>query len=67
MRIGGGVSTIRQYLVAGAVDEMHLAISPVLIGEAEPLFATINLHQLGFKVVRRIEGQGATHVKIQRA
>jgi len=49
VRIGGGVATIRQYLVAGAIDEMHLSTSPVLLGEGEHLFAGINLHELGFK------------------
>ena len=46
VRIGGGVSTIRQYLAAGKIDEMHLAMSPVLLGEGENLFAGMNLHQL---------------------
>jgi len=45
VRIGGGVATIRQYLLAGSIDEMHLALSPVLLGEGEHLFAGINLHQ----------------------
>src|SRR5215471_8212041 len=49
VRIGGGVATIRQYLVASVIDEMHLANSPVLLGEGEHLFAGINLHELGFK------------------
>ena len=39
MRIGGGASTVRQYLEAGLIDEMHLAVSPVLLGRGEPLFA----------------------------
>jgi len=48
VRIGGGVSVIRQYLTANHIDEMHLAISPVLLGEGEHLFSAINLHKLGF-------------------
>jgi len=66
VRIGGGASTIRQYLVAGHIDEMHLALSPVLMGEGEPLFAGINLHQLGFKVERTLAGEGATHLLLVR-
>src|SRR5215470_5956420 len=49
VRIGGGLSTIRQYLTAGLIDEMHLAISPVLLGEGEALLAGLNLPKLGFK------------------
>jgi len=61
VRIGGGVATIRQFLEAGHIDEMHLAISPVLLGEGEHLFHGINLHQLGFKPVRVVQGENATH------
>ena len=66
VRIGGGVATIRQYLAAGAIDEMHLAMSPVLLGEGENLFAGIDLHRLGFKVNRKVDGENATHVIITR-
>ena len=66
VRIGGGISVIRQYLVAGQVDEMQLAVSPVLMGEGEHLFQGINLHQLGFTPVRTVAGEHATHVLIQR-
>lgn len=57
VRIGGGVSTIRQYLAAGRIDEMHLAISPVLLGEGENLFAGMNWHELGFVVDRTVRGR----------
>jgi dihydrofolate reductase len=66
VRIGGGVSTIRQYLLAGAIDEMHLAVSPVLLGEGENLFAGIDLPRLGFKVEKSVAGQRATHVMIKK-
>jgi len=66
VRIGGGVSTIRQYLLAGQIDEMHLAMSPVLLGEGEPLFAGINLDQLGFRVDRTVAGENATHILIRK-
>jgi len=61
VRVGGGVATIRQYLAAGAIDEMHLALSPVLLGEGENLFAGINLDHLGFKIERTVAGENATH------
>lgn len=64
VRIGGGVATIRQYLVGSAIDEMHLAVSPVLLGEGEHLFAGIDLHRLGFKIERSVAGERATHVLI---
>jgi dihydrofolate reductase len=66
VRIGGGVATIRQYLMAGLIEEMHLAFSPVLLGDGEALFAGINLHALGFRVVQTVEGEGATHVVMVR-
>jgi dihydrofolate reductase len=66
VRIGGGVSVIRQYLIAGKIDEMHLALSPVLLGEGEHLFGGINLHQLGFEPVRTVAGENATHVVIEK-
>ena len=67
VRIGGGVSVLRQYLSAGKVDEVHLAVSPVLLGEGEHLFTGINLHQLGFTSVRTVAGENATHVFMKRA
>jgi dihydrofolate reductase len=66
VRIGGGVSVIRQYLNAAYIDEMHLAVSPVLLGEGEHLFAGINLHQLGFTPVKTVAGEKAVHVLIKR-
>ena len=66
VRIGGGVSTIRQYLVAGQIDEMHLAMSPMLMGEGEPLFAGINLQQLGFRVAQSVAGENANHILIEK-
>jgi dihydrofolate reductase len=66
VRIGGGVSVIRQYLAAGQIDEMHLAVSPVLLGEGEHLFSGINLPQLGFTPFRTVPGESATHVFIEK-
>lgn len=57
---------IRQYLAAGKMDEMHLAVSPVLLGEGEHLFSGINLHDLGFVVEKAVAGENATHVLIRK-
>jgi dihydrofolate reductase len=64
VRIGGGVSVIRQYLNLDRIDEMHLAVSPVLLGEGEHLFSGINLHKLGFAPVSTVYGENAVHVLI---
>jgi dihydrofolate reductase len=66
VRIGGGVATLRQYLAAGLVDEMHLAISPVVLGSGEALFAGIDLPALGYRVVERASGEAAMHVVLAR-
>jgi len=66
VRIGGGVAALRQFLLAGQIDEMHLAVSPVLLGEGEHLFSGINLHQLGLRVERSVAGENATHVFMKR-
>jgi len=66
VRIGGGVATIRQYLTAGLIDEMHLAMSPVLLGEGEHLFNGINLDQLGLTIDKTDHGENAVHVLIKR-
>ncbi len=67
IRIGGGPATIRQYLRAGLIDEMHLAISPVLLGSGEPLFRDLDLRQLGYVCKESVVGERATHVIIGRA
>jgi dihydrofolate reductase len=66
VRVGGGVSTIRQYLMADAIDEMHLALSPVLLGEGEHLFYGIDMHKLGFAPYKTVAGENATHVLIRK-
>jgi len=66
VRVGGGVATIRQYLSGGAIDEMHLALSPVLLGEGEHLFAGIDLHRLGFIMERMVAGERATHLLLRK-
>ena len=66
MRIGGGVSTIRQYLQAGLIDEMHLAISPVLLGSGESLLAGLDMPALGWRVTEREGTEQALHVVMAR-
>jgi len=66
IRIGGGVSTIRQYLQARLIDEMHLAISPVLLGRGESLFEGLDLRALGYDVKARVFTEAAMHLVIGR-
>ncbi len=66
VRIGGGAATIRQYLQAGLIDQMHLAYSPVYIGQGENLLSGIDLNGLGFKPVERVYGENAMHVLLRK-
>jgi len=66
VRLGGGVDTLRQYLRAQLVDEMHLAIAPVLLGSGENLFAGLDLPRLGYRTVERVATPGATHIVIRK-
>lgn len=66
VRLGGGVASVRQYLLAGLIDELHLAISPVLLGAGENLMAGINLPALGYRCVEQVASPAATHVVIRR-
>lgn len=66
IRIGGGTDTIRQYLRAGLIDEMHVAISPVLLGRGEPLWEGLDLPALGYDVIESTAGERATHLTIGR-
>jgi dihydrofolate reductase len=66
IRLGGGVSTIRQYLNARLIDEMHLGFSPILLGSGESLFAGIDLLALGYRVQEHAATENAMHVVISR-
>jgi dihydrofolate reductase len=66
VKIGGGVSTVRQYLKAGLVDSVHLAQAPVLLGQGEALFSGLDLHALGFSVTDRVVTEHATHLVLER-
>ena len=66
VRIGGGANTIQQYLRAGLIDEMHFAISPVLLGRGERLFEGVDLRTLGYECVECVASEKATHVVLRR-
>jgi dihydrofolate reductase len=66
VRVGGGVATIQQYLRAGLVDEMHLAIAPTLLGAGESLLAGIDLLRLGYRSTEHVGTENALHVVLRR-
>ncbi len=66
IRIGGGTSTIRQFLQAGYIDELHLAFSPVFLGSGEHLFTGIDFLKLGFTDIRKVNGEAATHIVVKK-
>jgi len=66
VRIGGGANVIRQYLQAGLIDELHLAIAPALLGQGERLFEGADLRTLGYECVEFVGSEKATHVVIRR-
>jgi dihydrofolate reductase len=66
VRIGGGAATVRQYLQARLVDELHLAVRPVLMGSGEPLWQGLDLRTLGYECVDSVAGERANHVTLRR-
>ncbi|MGD0425949.1 MAG: dihydrofolate reductase family protein [Candidatus Acidiferrales bacterium] len=66
VQIGGGVETIREYLRAALIDELHLAISPVLLGSGEHLFTGIDAPKLGYRCTKQVATANATHVVLTR-
>jgi len=66
VRLGGGVATIRQYLSARLVDELHLAVAPVALGGGEPLFAGLDLPRLGYRRIRHAGTPNAMHIVLER-
>lgn len=66
VRLGGGASTIRQYLRDRLIDELHLAIRPVLLGSGEHLWQDLDLRALGYECVRSVSGERALHVFLRR-
>jgi dihydrofolate reductase len=67
IRLGGGVFTIREYLRAALIDELHLVVRPVLLGRGESLFEGIDLRALGYECARHIAGERATHVFLRKS
>lgn len=66
VRVGGGASTIRQYLEAKLLDEVHVAMTPVVLGSGEPLFAGLDLRALGYRVTEHATTPAAMHVVLTR-
>jgi dihydrofolate reductase len=66
IKIGGGVSTVRQYLQAGLIDSLHIASVPVLLGVGEALFQGLDLRALGYSVTDRKLSEYATHLTLER-
>ena len=66
VQIAGGVETVRQYVMAGHVDEIHLAMAPVAIGRGEALFSGMDLRELGYRTVEHVATERATHIVLAR-
>jgi dihydrofolate reductase len=66
VRIGGGVATVRQFLQAGLIDEMHLAVRPVFLGAGENLWQGLDMRALGYEIAETIQGERATHVMVRK-
>jgi dihydrofolate reductase len=67
VRIGGGPATIRQFLEARLIDELHLALRPMFLGKGEPLLAGLDLRELGYHVDRMVPGERAVHMFIKKS
>jgi dihydrofolate reductase len=66
VKIGGGVATVRQYVAAGLVDEIHLAVAPVVLGQGEALFQGLDLRALGYRTVEHVATERATHIVLAK-
>ena len=66
VRVGGGAATVREYLRANLVDDMHFGLRPVLLGQGENLFRDLDLHALGYEFDKAVPGERATHVFVRR-
>lgn len=66
VRLGGGAATVRQYLSAGLIDEMHLAISPVLLGSGEHLLSGVDVVKLGYRCVEHVPSASTTHIVLAK-
>ena len=66
VRLGGGVASVREYLRAGLIDDLHLAVRPVLLGAGEHLFQGLDMRALGYECDRSVAGERATHVFLRK-
>jgi dihydrofolate reductase len=66
IKIGGGVATVRQYIQAGHVDEIHLAMAPTALGGGEALFPGLDLRALGYRTVEHVPTARATHIVLAK-
>ncbi|HUU34258.1 MAG TPA: dihydrofolate reductase family protein [Vicinamibacterales bacterium] len=66
VRLGGGVATVRQYLQARLIDDLHLVVRPVLLGAGEPLWAGLDLRALGYECTEQVAGERATHMFVRK-
>ena len=66
VRIGGGTQTVREYLKAGLIDELHLVYSPIFLGSGESLFDGIDMPKLGYSVAKKVESDAATHILLSK-
>jgi dihydrofolate reductase len=66
VKIGGGAATVRQYVQAGHVDEIHLALAPVALGQGEALFSGLDLRALGYRTVEHVPTERATHIVLAK-
>lgn len=66
VRVGGGVATIRQYLRAALIDELHLGIRPVVLGRGEHVWYDLDLRALGYECVEHFAGERSTHIILRR-
>ena len=62
VRIGGGPATIREFLSARLIDELHLALRPMFLGKGEPLLADLDLREIGYHVDKMVPGERAAHM-----
>jgi dihydrofolate reductase len=67
VRVGGGVTTVREYLRAKLIDQLHVAVAPTLLGAGEHLFAGLDLRELGYQITEQVPGEGAMHYMIARS
>jgi dihydrofolate reductase len=66
VRLGGGVATVRQYLTARLIDDLHLVVRPVLLGSGESLFGGLDLRDLGYACTTHVFGERAMHVFLEK-